>query len=777
MKRSQHRSIVGRLQQRLWLVYIAAVVAASGVYLFGPSFANSGPVFNAIGASAIVAILLGARRTSGRGRLPWYLFALGQALFVTGDVLAYNYQRFFHRELPFPSVADIAYLAVYPCLVTGILVLIRRRSPGRDAASLIDSLIIATGAGVVSWVFLMAPYAHDGTLSLSTKLISIAYPLMDIVVLAVAVRLAVAPGRREMSFYLVTLSVLALATTDSIYAWKLLHGGYETGGLLDSGWIAFYVFFAAAALHPSMSSLSVRVPDRPPSLTPLRLALLASATLICPAVQGVLALLGRPIDTPVVIGSSVALLSLVVVRMAGLMRKQEHAQKLLTHIAFHDSLTGLANRALFADRVGRALERQRRSQDSIVAVLFMDLDDFKTVNDTFGHVAGDQLLHQVGTRLARCLRTIDTSARLGGDEFAVLLDGIDSEIEAADVARRMMNALKAPFELRDQIVTVHASVGIAFGGDRHGACSTEELLRNADFAMYTAKGQGKNRYKIFEAERHVSVLERVQMKADLARAVENEQLRLHYQPLVVLGTGELVGIEALVRWEHSKRGLLLPADFIGLAEDTGAIVPLGRWVLQQACADARQLQLTYPTDVPLFVCVNVSMRQLQSPSLVVDVQDALSRSGLPASALVLEITESTMMEDTQLSISRLNELKDIGAKLAVDDFGTGYSSLNYIRDFPVDIVKIDRSFIEGIRGEDRATTVTATMIGLVRNLRLQSVAEGIEGSDQLSQMLNLRCDLGQGFYLGRPTTKDAIAELLSQQAQQSRSTAPVVAAR
>jgi diguanylate cyclase (GGDEF)-like protein len=754
-----------------------AVGAASAVYLLGPPLANSGPVFNAIGASAIVAILVGARRSAKKERLPWYLFALGQALFVTGDVLAYNYQRFFHRELPFPSVADIAYLAVYPCLVVGILVLIRRRAPGRDAASLIDSLIIATGAGVLSWVFLMAPYAHDGTLSLPTKLISIAYPLMDIVVLAVAVCLAVAPGKRETSFYLVTFSILALALTDSIYGWKLLHGGYETGGRLDAGWIAFYVFFAAAALHPSMRSLSLRVPDRPPSLTPLRLALLAAATLIGPAVQGALALLGRPIDAPVVAGSSVALVSLVVVRMAGLMRKQEHAQKLLTHIAFHDSLTGLANRALFADRVGCALERQLRSPDSTVAVLFLDLDDFKTVNDTFGHVAGDQLLHQVGARLARCLRTIDTSARLGGDEFAVLLDGIDNEIEAADVAKRMMAALEAPFELGDEIVTVRASVGIAFGGDRHGACSTEELLRKADFAMYTAKGHGKNRYEIFESERHVSVLERVQMKADLVRAVEDDQLRLHYQPLVVLGTGEVVGIEALVRWEHPERGLLLPADFIELAEETGAIVPLGRWVLQQACRDARELQLAYPTNVPLRVCVNVSMRQLQSPRLAVDVREALSHSGLSPSTLVLEITESTMMEDTQLSISRLNELKGIGLKLAVDDFGAGYSSLNYIRDFPVDIIKIDRSFIEGIRDEDRAKTVTETMIGLVRNLRLLSVAEGIEAPRQLSQMLNLHCDLGQGFYLGSPMTKDAIAELLSQQAQHRRSTATVVAFR
>jgi diguanylate cyclase len=749
------------VKRHAWLAYALAAGLGAVVYLFGPGVVNIGPVYNVLGASAVVAILAGARMSPPGTRLPWYLVATGQALFVAGDVVAYNYQRFFHTELPFPSIADVAYLAVYPALVAGILLLVRKRNPGRDWASLIDSLIFSTGAAMLSWVLLIDPYVHDPTLSLEAKLISIAYPVMDIVVLAVVVRLAVGAGKHGMAFRLVVASLLTITVTDSIYGWMILHGGYQTGGLLDGGWIAFYVLLGAAALHPSMRSMAERAPVQALTLNRWRLALLALATLIAPGVEAVEWALGRTLDVPVVVGSSVVLFSLVVLRMAGLMRHQERAQMLLAHQAFHDSLTGLANRVLFKERVEHALARRRRSGRPL-AVLFMDLDDFKTVNDTLGHAAGDSLLDQVARRLEGCVRTADTVARLGGDEFAVLLDDAESETDVTAAAERMMTSLNQPFPLEGNTFVVRASVGITFVDDEFAARSVDELLRDADLAMYTAKGRGKNRYELFEPQMHMSAVERLRMTGELWRAIEHEEFRIHYQPIFSIASGAVAGMEALLRWQHPERGLLAPVEFIELAEDTAAIVPIGRWVLEQACRDARELQLRYPREPPLSVCVNLSARQLERAAFVGEVQETLNASGLPAESLVLELTESVMMTDMNVSIVRLEELKSLGLRLAIDDFGTGFSSLDYVRRLPVDILKVDRSFVADLADGEQSRLVTESIIALADSLGLVTVAEGVENAEQLTRLRGLGSEFGQGFYLGKPVPRDAMEHLLGQ---------------
>ena len=1035
------------MRNRAWLLYLAFGACGGVCYYFVPPLAKSGPFFNVLGASSVFAILIGTKLHRPRRRAPWFLFAAGQALFILGDVITYNYPRLFHTEIPFPSIGDVFYLGVYPCLIAGILLLIRHRTPGRDRDSLIDSVIVAIGLGLLAWEFLMAPYARDFTLTLPVKVTSMAYPFMDVLLLAVIARLTVGVGRREPSFYLLVSASIALLATDAAYGMVQLSGViYQNGGPLEAGWLSFYVLWGAAALHPSMRGMSEPASRRDRRLPQGRLLVLGGASLMAPAVQAVQAIRGEPIQTPVVLAGSVSLFLLAIARMNGLVRRHElaeareralreagasfvaaaglenlyqatidavrklvgegpdvrlwlggdsgnelrvvaadgpsgsngrghtldllalprwtvsaldqgrpvelvapeepvrralymadeagavsiapltiregtnglvvvgseselpheiqdgvaalatqiglalesalltedlhrrksearykslvqnssdvmtvmapdstvryqspsvrrvlgyapdqlvghrlldlvhpddasgvvnvlaevvdgrnassllefrwrhrdgawlHVESLCTdlsddpevggivmntrdvserrafeeqlqHQAFHDAITGLANRALFRDRVEHALERQQRD-DRPISVLFLDIDDFKTINDSLGHAVGDQLLAVVGERIRGCLRAADTAARLGGDEFAVLLEDAGSS-RAAEVAERMMSILERPVRVGDKEVFIRASVGIAIGDeDRKGGKGAEEILRNADVAMYMAKSQGKGRYQVFQPEMHAAVLSRLELKADLQRAVEHQEFELFYQPVFVLQSGVLSGVEALIRWRHPRRGLVLPMEFIPLAEETGLIVRIGAWVLQEACRQGVMLQEKYRKEQPLTMSVNISARQLQHPGLIDEVRGALRSSGLDPRSLILEITETAMMQDTDMAIIRLNQLKDLGVKLAIDDFGTGYSSLNYLRRFPVDILKVDKSFIDEVSGRGEQSALTASIIELAGTLQLLPVAEGIEREEQLDRLLELQCTLGQGFYFAQPLDLEAISRLV-----------------
>jgi diguanylate cyclase (GGDEF)-like protein/PAS domain S-box-containing protein len=440
-------------------------------------------------------------------------------------------------------------------------------------------------------------------------------------------------------------------------------------------------------------------------------------------------------------------------------RKQFEEQ--LSHQAFHDQITGLANRALFQDRVSHALERQTRD-GSPVAVLFMDLDDFKTINDSLGHAAGDQLLVALAERLVGRLRTADTAARLGGDEFGVLLeDGGDDGLTAADVAGRILETLEEPFDLDGTEVYARASIGISVAEPDDPVGSADELLRNADVAMYMAKEGGKARYQLFEPAMHDTALRRLELRAAMQRAIDHDEFRLFYQPVIELPTGKITGVEALIRWFDPEKGIVPPLDFIPLAEETGLIVPIGRWVLMEACSHAARLAEAF-TALDLHMAVNLSARQIARPEIVEEVREALSASGLDPSKLVLEITESVMIHDMDLAIGRLKELKTLGVQLAIDDFGTGYSSLNYVRRFPVDILKVDKSFIDGVTEGGESSALTAAVIELASILNLKPVAEGIERADQLEQLIAMKCDLGQGFLFAKPLPTDELEDLLTE---------------
>ncbi|MEA2269323.1 MAG: hypothetical protein QOC64_1933 [Solirubrobacteraceae bacterium] len=1028
-------------RQAVWRLYLAAGALLCALYVWVPPFAGSGPVMNVLGLAPVIAIVAGIRRHRPDSAGPWRWFAVGFLLFWLGDLYTYSYPRLFDKEVPFPSIGDGAYVLVYPALMAGLLMLVRRRNPQRDRAGLLDALIMTLGLALLSWVALIAPYLHDDSLGVVAKVVSIAYPLGDILLLAAAIRLAVDAGRRQPAFYLLIASIVALLVTDFAYGVMTLEGAYDGQVILDAGWISFYLLWGAAALHPSMTDLERPAPEHDAKLSPVRLALLTGASLIAPVVEMMRELHRGDLDLMVIIGASVVLFGFVVARMAGLVRQQErsvareralsgagaalvaatsreqihratldtarsllgpdaealmcvvaddgvsvaaaagpaghgeaegwglrpatagallgaaadprdaplvlddqrrtdlrlsagreqvvvlglslrdeirgllvvasdeatgrtgrsalralatqvalalesaalteeaqrrtsearfgslirHSTDLITvldadarivyqspsiervlgftpdevvgtrfdrllepghqsrllhlladtasgagatevlecalrhrdgetlefevqhtnllhdehvqgivlnsrdvserkafeqqlaHQAFHDPVTGLANRALFGERVRHAVARARRDHIGL-AVVFIDLDDFKTINDSLGHAAGDRVLCEVAMRLASSVRASDTAARFGGDEFAVLLEGVESPQEAADTAERMMEALAQPLCVEQKELVIRSSMGISVV-EGESAGDAEELIRNADAAMYIAKRDGKGGHRLFEPAMHEGVLGRLELRADLQRAITSDQLELHYQPVVRLGDGSVSGVEALLRWRHPERGLVGPDEFIPFAEDTGLIVPIGRWVLREGCRQAVALQVTLPSDPPLSMSINLSVKQLQHSDIVADVRDALEDSGLDAASLTLEITETVMMADADLAVQRLEELKRLGVRLAMDDFGTGYSSLSYLSRFPVDILKMDRSFLRADASPEMSGLATA-VVALGETLCLEVVAEGIERSEQWATLRNLGCDLGQGFYFAPPMDADGTLEYL-----------------
>ncbi len=1046
------------MRNRAWYLYLLAAAVASAAYF---ATGHRSWIFNLIGLSAPLMILVAVKIHRPEHPAPWSWFALGQLLFIIGDLVAYNYGALrrllpgiFPLEagrMPYPAIGDLFSLCLYPCLVAGLILIIRQRGADRDRGSLIDAAMIAIGVGTLSWVFLISPYVKDMTLSGGLKSFSMGYPVMDMLLFTVAIRLAVGAGRRVPSFHLMLTAIVALFVTDAMYGWMQLHDGYVAGsGLLEIGWISFYVLFGAAALHPSMRHLSDRGDTVDPRVSVGRLFLLGAASLLAPMTLVIQLWRGGPTNLPIVLSATIMLFLLVVFRMAGLVRRQQDSaerekalreagaalvtatnregiheaaigaaralagddaairmceklggddelvvlaasggvkdvegvrlhlsdlqswkrarllerdaytvhiyestlrdplglpreedgtvmvaplfireklrglmvvatpedmpttaadsiralssqvalalesaalteslllqqsekrfaslvqnssdvvtvvdadtsiryaspsalrvlgvaphllggtrflelvhpedktrvlsfltsvgegdgqpgimefrvrcsdgrmlftetlrtnlvhdpsvhgivlntrdiserkafEQQLSHQAFHDPVTDLANRALFRDRVTHAIERQDRDHKPI-AVLLMDLDDFKTINDSLSHVAGDRVLREVGDRLRECLRSADTAARLGGDEFAILLEDGGEGIQAVDVADRLMHIFEDPFALEGKEVYVRASIGIAVaeGGERVG--DAEELLRNADVAMYMAKEKGKGRYQVFEPAMHDIALKRLELKADMQRALEHGEFVLEYQPVIELQSGRISGVEALIRWAHPVRGTIPPLEFIPLAEETGLIVPIGRWVLQEACRTAVDLNARFATAAGFHMAVNLSARQIARPELVSEVRDTLLDTGLDPGALILEITESVMMQDMELSIERLSELKGLGVLLAIDDFGTGYSSLNYIRRFPVDILKVDKSFIDGVSEGGESSALTAAVIELAGILNLKPVAEGIERADQLDRLLELHCDLGQGFLFAKPLAPEELAVLLSERA-------------
>ncbi|MCP2309096.1 putative bifunctional diguanylate cyclase/phosphodiesterase [Kitasatospora paracochleata] len=1030
-----------RSRQHLMVCYLGWMALLTLVYYLNPD--DRIIWWTAMGLSGVGAIVVGTRLNRPAHPTYWYVLAAANLSFTIGEVMQVIYTEYLH-VLSYPTFADAFYLAEYVLYAIGVAGFIRWRTAHQDRGSMLDALTLTVGLALLVWLYLIVPYERNPDLTWFQRAVSIAYPLGDVLLLLMLMRLLVPRGGKSRALLLLTIGSIGMLVADVLYGLIQLHGVWHIGSPVDLGWALFYTLWGAAALHPSMVELTRPIPTQPTDITKGRLALLTAASLIAPgmllldvlngdtshagvigtfsavlfllvlarlagivvihrhqlereralrvagaslaaavtftevaetvqtaavslmrsgdpgaallavsddgvlragqganeavlrippmhevyktrllpvedlgggleehfgdlpsalvcplalekralgepligvlivggtehqltalwgtldilAAQSALAvervMLSREVNqrnselyfrTLVQSGSDVILIldeddgiryasssaervlgypNLVGTRLADLappeasravnealarMRTREQAEQRehwrllredrsvievevrwndlrsdstvgglvltlrdvtdqrqmereLTHRAFHDSLTGLANRVLFQDRVGHALTRSER-RGTVTGVLFIDLDDFKVVNDTQGHAVGDELLVAVSLRVSTALRTSDTAARLGGDEFAVLVEDALSPADVGRTADAVLGVFEEPFRLSSGAVRVAASVGLATTED---SIDSAELLTHADLALYSAKAAGKRQWCGYQPQLQAGLVERHELNESLDTAIAESAFALYYQPIVDLLTGDLVAFEALVRWPHERRGMVLPEEFISLAEESGQIVPLGAWVLERAATEATAWQRMSGElreaagRRPLRVSVNVSARQFRDAGFVDTVRKTVETSGIAPESLILELTESVLMRRDERVRTDMQTLGDLGVRIAIDDFGTGYSSLSYLREFPISVLKIDKSFIDGLGLSQQQYALVEGITRIADTLGVQVIAEGIENVDQRHLLAAMGCPLGQGYLFARPLTADQAGALVQQDAERA----------
>ncbi|MEZ5139382.1 MAG: EAL domain-containing protein [Acidimicrobiales bacterium] len=712
-------------------------------------------------AAAAIACGRAARRAAdGRHGRGWTLLAASAASWSLGQVV-WTYYEVSGAAAPFPSLADVGYLVAVPLALAGIWSFSDRIHGSAWAVAVLDGLILAGGLLAISWPVILGPSWDAGGDSAFEFGLTLAYPIGNLVVASIALLALMRSDRDGSPIPLAEIAVayLVLIAADSVFVWTTLNETETAVSIADIGWISGYLvlLFAAARSPRPVASGTTHVTR---SLSLRRAALPLTVVAIAWVVRFGQVITGAPDDRfPSTV--TVITVALVLARYFMTMRENQELtdelerkigeltsrEQQLSHQAFHDPLTGLANRRLFSDRVEHALQRSRRTGD-LTAVLFIDLDDFKTVNDSLGHAAGDRLLAAVSTRLSGCVRPGDTVARLGGDEFGVLLEEMEGREHAAHVATRILESLDVAFPLDGRQVFTRASVGVATA-DPAGTGAGADLLSDADVALYAAKGSGKSTFREFEREMRVGALERLELSQDLRQAIGQNQFFCHYQPIVDLVTGRIVALEALLRWDHPVRGLVGPASFIELAEESGMIGDIGMAVLQMSAWQAANWRAEGKVPANLELHVNLSGRQLEDPYLVEKIRRVLASTGLPAQLLVLEITESVAVDIGAAHVDVLQQLRALGIRMAIDDFGTGYSSLNYLRALPVDMLKIDRAFAQTVDGETD-TVLLEAIVRLGHSLGIDMIAEGIELEEQAATLKRLGCRRAQGYLFHRP---------------------------
>ena len=1002
--------------------YTAWIVLLASAYFLLPG--QRAVFWGLLALSGVFAIVAGVIINRPSAPAAWLLLAAANLSFAIGQISFLVITEVRHENLTFPSPVDAFYLSTYPIYAVGLLIFIRRRGAGRDRRSLLDALTVTVSLALLSWLYLILPYVHNPALSWQQKAVSIAYPIGDVLVLAMLARFLAAGAWRTRSVQLLTLGSLGLLASDVSFGLLQLYSSFHPGTATDLGWLVFYAAWGAAALHPSMTTLTEPIPRTQPPSSPFRLVLIMLAALVAPVVLFVESVRGRVVNAGVIAVCSALLYLLVLSRLAdvaaalrralaraevlrqagaalavastveqaadavrsgavsllhghqpeaavlavreeGRLRvvgappgeppvsaempaavtdswpsllagpasrlvplgdaagsnsallcplalqdrpsgdpligvlavfgpgqelaaltgtlevlarqaalvvervllsrevirrdseayfrtlvhdtsdvilivdddgrvryatpsargifgevavereylwdlvqpderdeitrtlaemrggesqdldvdwrittrdgsyvevevrcsdlraehtvgglvltlrdvtEQRQLERELKFRAFHDSLTGLPNRMLFQERVVRAMARARRG-DAVVGVLFIDLDDFKVTNDTMGHSVGDELLVAAGMRLSALTTGHGTAARLGGDEFALLIEDAPDGAAVENLAGAVVLAFREPFTLAIGSAVVTATVGVATSED---ATSAGDLVREADLALYAGKAAGKRQWRRYQPVLSAGMMRRRDLQAALDRAVADSAFTLAYQPIVELSTGAVAGFEALLRWPHAEWGMVLPDQFITLAEETGHIVPLGAWVLEQATADLARWQQRARDHPPVYVSVNVAARQLRDTGFVGEVSRRLTESGVSPSSLVLELTESGLLRPDQRFRADLDELKAMGVRLAIDDFGTGYSSLSYLRELPIDVLKIDKSFVDGIAVSTKRLALAEVIVRIAKTLGLTVIAEGIESEVQRDMLVSMGCHYGQGYLLAAP---------------------------
>jgi diguanylate cyclase (GGDEF)-like protein len=729
----------GRRQRRIALAaygLFALALLLTVAYCLVDSSVFRSSAFLLIGLSCVGAWTAGVLlHVAPADRQPWWWATATTVLFLAGLLL--------RAATPMTGAAsyppDVLTLAGYACLVRA-LVLWLRSGASQQRLELLDAALVGLGACLVTWVLQVVPaLQHDN--ETARNVLNAVYPVTDIVVLTLCVRMALTRGTRYPAFWLFVLSMAALLTGDVVYTMSSALDSAPPP-LADAPFLIAFGAFAAAGLHPSTRRLST--PALAPSQEWSRWRLLVmGVALFAPTILAAAVPAEGVADRVVRVVLVAALTGVVLRRLVQTINTYAAGEHAARDLAYRDQLTGLANREALHDRLRDELPRAA-SVGAPVSVLFLDLDGFKLVNDSYGHAVGDELLIAAARRISEQLRDRDFVARVGGDEFVAVAHHPETA-GAEGLALRLIEVFEAPFELSVGPMFVSVSVGISRFNPADSVADAESLIREADTAMYQAKSTGRNRAVVFDASLRETVRTRIEVENGLRRAIELDEFELHYQPIVDMASGRVRGCEALLRWRHPERGLVSPATFIPIAEDSFLIVAIGRWVLQQATRDLARWRADGHTD--FYVSVNVSARQLLDVGLLNDVVDALAESQVPGSALVLELTESALVVNPDEVQATLTSLRTLGIGLAVDDFGTGYSALSYLRRFPVTIVKIDRAFVS-LPGVD--TALVSAILAMSKALGLSVIAEGVETAEQESALLALGCRSAQGYRYGKP---------------------------
>jgi diguanylate cyclase (GGDEF)-like protein len=701
---------------------------------------------------AVVFTVLGARvafskRQEPRTRRAWRVITIAFACQLAAHCAWFVQAQILHAT-GYPSTADYWFLLFSPFMFAGLLMLPGQHRRRRDRQKLaLDALIVGAGGFIAIWYLLLGPILHTPGLTAWERTFTAALPIGDLLLVLAMSSALLRRHQPEVPapVRLLAGSIALTVTADVSYSWIQLHGGFTGGSWPDLLWLAgcFLLVVAADQQYRRPRHPAPRRGDRN-GVFLLPYVASAAAYLLLAEQSSHL-----PLDPygGMILGAAV--LTLLV------MARQMHALRDNREMAVTDGLTGLANRNLVTERLEH-LANQPIRPGRHTAILLVDLDRFKPINDTFGHEAGDAVLIAAADAMRSVIRGGDLAGRLGGDEFAVILQNLPSRETAGAAATRLLEALRTPVIFGEHVLMVEASIGVAVRDDPDA--SGETLLQQADTALYAAKRAGRGRFEYYS-----DVMDTKAREAELRRAVANDELVVYFQPAVALATGRLRAVEALVRWNHPARGLLGPGEFIDLAEETGAVVPLGAWVLRAACREAAGWRAGTPGADPLRLAVNLSPKQVAQADLVQTVETILAETGFPADRLTLEITESVILQPDPLTISRLQALRDLGIDLAVDDFGTGYSALSYLRRLPVTMLKIDRSFVTGIADDPEARSVCEAVVHLGEAFKMTVVAEGIETADQAAALIDMGCVIGQGFYFYRPLPPSQAADLVRNQ--------------
>jgi diguanylate cyclase (GGDEF)-like protein len=761
------------------------------------------PFWNFITTIALLFAALRSIAQSRRLALAWAVLALAHFFYTAGDVTWAILESSLGQE-PFPSVADIFYLGYYPLFLAGILVLPMKQLSRREWWKvLLDISIVMLAALLFFWNYLLGPLVlADFSGRLIAGVLAVAYPIGDLVLFTALLMLLFRQpqGQQAEPLLFLIAGTSIMIVSDSYYGYQSIIDTYSTGSLADIGWTCAYLLIGIAGVLQALGVRSANTQLRPETETNASYGMNRWATYFPYGwVIAGYVILDQSYYQPMPLSpASIAkiigcIIGLVLVRqiitlnenndlfveLKGALHKvrlqslelrstnqeleieisdRRRAEEQLAYEALHDPLTGLPNRALFLDRLRYAIETGNSRDEYSFAVLFLDIDQFKGVNDSLGHPAGDKLLIQIAQRLKTCLRASDTVARLGGDEFVVLLENSGDQQDILRTANRIQEQIQLPVVLGSNTVFVSASMGIVM--NINGYVKSEDVLRDADLAMYHAKSQGKARYEIFMNELRLEALKRHELELDLRFALDRDELFMDYQPIITLNSGEIIGFEALLRWNHPVRGLIGPRDFIPIAEETGLIVPIGKWVLREACRQLQEWHTRYPDTRALTVSVNISGVQLNQVDIVENIQDILKETGLSGESLKLEVSESTCLKRSQTIIKAIKKLSKIGIEFQIDDFGIGYSPLSYLRDYPIQGIKIGRPFINNV-ADDQKFEIIRTMITLAHNLGIEAIAEGIETDEQLQSLKEMGCSYGQGFIISHPVDQVNINRLLA----------------